>query len=215
MKDKVSQTAAAHKKGRDCMKKGNRLPRKLISCALAVALVCTPLTAAAQTVQTTAAEAGGRPGGGPGGPGGSSKKTVTEHMQIDESTLKLIPMDQIDTEKGTFTMDGAEAGDYAFFTYWAVASNQTSGDTSPTAYVINHFGLSGTEAILNFWEDHMLTDAVKAHFEKYGGDMFEDSLELSSADLPWCDGMAEYFQENHGYSLLESLPLLVARLDAL
>lgn len=166
------------------------------------------------STNTVAAGGGGWPGGGPGGPGGSSKKTVTEHMQIDESTLKVIPLDQIDTEKGTFTVDGAEAGDYAFFTYWAVASNQTSGDTSPTAYVINHFGLSGTEAILNFWEDHMLTDAVKAHFEKYGGDIFEDSLELSSADLPWCDGMAEYFQENHGYSLLESLPLLVGKLSS-
>jgi len=128
-------------------------------------------------------------------------------VQIDESTLTVL-----DVKDGAYTFEAAEAGTWVFFTYWAVPSNQTSGDTVPTAYVINHFGLSGTEAMLNFWEDSLLTPAIEEHFAKYGGAMFEDSLELNSAELPWCDGMAEYFQENYGYSLLQVLPLLGGQL---
>ena len=124
----------------------------------------------------------------------------------------MVDNKNIHLQDGTFTFTAPSEGEWVFYAYWAVGTGQTSGDTVPTAYVVNHLNKSGTQAIIDYWENNLLTDEMKEHYATYGGDLFEDSLELTAVDLPWCNEMAEYFQDNKGYNLIQYLPLLMGKL---
>lgn len=143
---------------------------------------------------------------------GGTTYSVVNDSNIDESTLTVVDNKNIHLQDGTFTFTAPSEGEWVFYAYWAVGTGQTSGDTVPTAYVVNHFNKSGTQAIIDYWENNLLTDEMKEHYATYGGDLFEDSLELTAVDLPWCNEMAEYFQDNKGYNLIQYLPLLMGKL---
>lgn len=130
---------------------------------------------------------------------------------IDETTLQVIDDAAIDLQNGTFSWTPGEQGEWTIFAYYSVATGQTSGDTSPTAYVIDHFSLEGTQAILDYWDNHMMTDEIREHFAQYGGNMFEDSLELTGVDLPWSTALESYFTQNLGYDIKQYLPLIMGQ----
>lgn len=145
-------------------------------------------------------------------PGPNSAVKSADEFGLYAHTLTLIPEENIDLTAGTFTFAPSMAGEWSFFAFWSVPTGQTSGSTSPTAYVVDHFSLAGTEAILNYWEQNMVTPELKTYWQQYGGDMFEDSLELTSCDIPWSSDMAAVFYENYGYDLRLRLPLVMSRL---
>lgn len=132
---------------------------------------------------------------------------------LESNTLQVIDSSSIDFENGTFTFDAPDTGEWTFFALYAVPTGGTSGDTSPTAYVIDHFSKAGTEAILNYWEDNMITDSLLNQWKTYGGDLFEDSLEVSFSNLPWSSQLLNYFESNKGYDITKYLPLLLSWLS--
>ena len=139
-------------------------------------------------------------------------QVAADEYGIYSDSLQVIDAEAVDTENGTFKFTPSEAGEWTFFAFYSVATGQTSGDTSPTAYVIDHFSRAGTDAMLNYWEENMLSDAQKTQWQEKGGDLFEDSLELTSCDIPWSVDLESYFKENKGYDIDKYLPLLVSQL---
>jgi len=145
--------------------------------------------------------------------GRGTEYSVINKAVIDESTLAVVPPENIDLDAGRFSFAAPSPGRWVVYAYWAVGTGQTSGDTVPVAYVVNHFNKSGTQAIIDYWENTLLTEEIAGHFERSGGNLFEDSLELEMNDLPWCNEMADYFKSNKGYDLVKVLPLLMGKLS--
>ena len=162
------------------------------------------LEAEEETETETEAAEDGRPPFG--------QQVEAKEYGIYSESLQVISEEDIDLENGTFIFSPSEAGEWTFFAFWSVPTGQTSGATSPTAYVIDHYSTEGTEAMLNYWEDTMLSDSLKEYWQENGGDLFEDSLELTSCDIPWSVSLEEYFKENMGYGIEEYLPLLMSQL---
>lgn len=84
------------------------------------------------------------------------------------------------------------------------------GGYTPTQpnYVVDHLSRGGVRIQADFWDEHILTDAVRANLDRIGrGAFFEDSLELGSAQK-WTWEFLEEFEERRGYDLTLLLPAL-------
>jgi hypothetical protein len=79
--------------------------------------------------------------------------------------------------------------------------------TVPPAYVVDHFGAAGGNAIVYWWEKDLLTAESRALFGAAGGTFFEDSLEFLT-ELHWTPGMLAEFSRRRGYPLTPYLPLV-------
>lgn len=75
-------------------------------------------------------------------------------------------------------------------------------------YVVDHLSKGGVDIQANFWDENILTDAVKANLDKVGGGaIFEDSLELGESQK-WTWNFLDQFEERRGYDATEVLPAL-------
>ena len=93
----------------------------------------------------------------------------------------------------------------SLISYWERGSGQKpegSAHTTPDSYVIDHFSQTGTKAITDYWDQHILTPEIRSLLKDAGGAFFEDSLELETDSALWTPGFAEAFQQQVGYSLL-------------
>jgi hypothetical protein len=103
-------------------------------------------------------------------------------------------------------------GDWHLIGYWQRGVGQTpeAGPHSvPPAYVVDHFSATGTKAVTDFWESHLLTRPVRRLIERAGGSLFEDSIELESDALLWTPAFLKEFARRRGYALLPFLPVVV------
>lgn len=87
-------------------------------------------------------------------------------------------------------------------------SPRNSPVTDPQSYVVDPFGPAGTQALIAYWEDSLLTPGVREGLAISGGAIFEDSLELKAAQY-WTGGLEEEFQRRRGYSVVPWLPILI------
>ncbi|NUU24897.1 MAG: alpha-L-rhamnosidase, partial [Streptomycetaceae bacterium] len=83
--------------------------------------------------------------------------------------------------------------------------------TAPLAYVIDHFSRAGTQAVIDFWERHLLTGEIRRLLRETGGALFEDSLEIETHATLWTPGFAAEFERRMGYSLVPYLPVVVEK----
>jgi hypothetical protein len=75
-------------------------------------------------------------------------------------------------------------------------------------YVVDHWNRGGVNIQTNFWDEHILTDAVQANLDRIGrGAIFEDSLELG-ASQKWTWNFLQEFRERRGYDPTALLPAL-------
>jgi hypothetical protein len=75
-------------------------------------------------------------------------------------------------------------------------------------YVVDHWSRGGVTIQTNFWDEHILTDAVKANLDRIGrGAIFEDSLELGTSQK-WAWNFLAEFQNRRGYDPTTLLPAL-------
>ena len=88
------------------------------------------------------------------------------------------------------------------FSFWS-----QSGGSS----MINHFTKEGTKAITDYWDQNILTDEIRAHLLANGGDLFEDSIEYTTNQIPWTEDILEQFQSKAGYDVTAYLPILINR----
>lgn len=118
-------------------------------------------------------------------------------------------------ENNTIQWTAPEDGDYMLFTYWLRGSEQRSQEgmnpsfalSDPIPYTVDHFSLEGTNAFIQYWEEHLLTPEIVELLKEVGGSFFEDSLELSG-DIQWTAQLGEYFEQHRGYDVTPYLPIL-------
>jgi alpha-L-rhamnosidase len=79
--------------------------------------------------------------------------------------------------------------------------------TGRPSRVVDHFGASGTDAIIRLWDTQLLTPEIRTLIRQAGGDVFEDSLHLQGFTL-WTDQLLSEFERRRGYSLRPFLPVL-------
>lgn len=86
---------------------------------------------------------------------------------------------------------------------------QRGGYTSTQPnYVVDHWSRRGVRIQTDFWDEHILTDVVQANLDRIGGGaIFEDSLELGSAQK-WTWGFLKEFQALRGYDSVKLLPAI-------
>lgn len=120
-------------------------------------------------------------------------------------------------EDFTWTLPGNEnPEDYLLFGFYMQGNGHAvSGTTAQTSYAIDHYSREATEEVTEYWENIILTDKIREHLETFGGDLFEDSLELKSNQIPWTKLMLEEFSSRNGYDLIRYLPVLIDRFPAI
>jgi hypothetical protein len=80
-------------------------------------------------------------------------------------------------------------------------------ETQPN-YVVDHWSRGGARIQGNFWDENILTDAVRHNIKRIGaGAVFEDSLELGSTQK-WTWNFLQDFQSLRGYDPATLLPAL-------
>jgi len=116
--------------------------------------------------------------------------------------------------------DTWEIGDTLLFAYYTRGTGQTlSGRSMPLfhlhlpmadkMYATDYYCTEGTDAIIDVWEKNILDDGeIRALMGKIDGAIFEDSIELSCATIPWTNRFAEEFKSFRGYDILPFLPIL-------
>lgn len=103
-------------------------------------------------------------------------------------------------------------GRYAVFVYWMRGTAQTGSPSVSTNYTINYVDSYGTDALVEYWGDNILTPEVAAMVRENGhGEIYMDSLELEApgaAGTLWGYGFKQEFQERRGYDITKYLPFL-------
>ncbi|KAL4925286.1 uncharacterized protein BDV17DRAFT_300448 [Aspergillus undulatus] len=72
-------------------------------------------------------------------------------------------------------------------------------DPAP-AYIVDHFSSAGVRATVSYWNEHILTDELRALLETSHGSLFEDSLELKLTQY-WTPNFLDEFRTRRGYDL--------------
>ncbi|WP_300266687.1 glycosyl hydrolase [Microbacterium sp.] len=146
--------------------------------------------------------------------------TVDPDSYIDLSTIVASSPEGWD-QKIDWT--APEDGPYRVFGIWTQGTYQTSDPSAELAYTTNYFDERGVEALKDFWEHHLLSDAELAakikegdvqlfmdslEIHPGGGSEFEGSVAQSDQFTFWAEDMAEQFEQRKGYDITPYLFLL-------
>ncbi|GAA0965142.1 glycosyl hydrolase [Actinocorallia libanotica] len=113
---------------------------------------------------------------------------------------------------GQITWTAPADGDWYLFAYWERGSGQqpeSGPHTAPESYVVDHFSAEGTRAVIDFWEESVLTRELRRLLKRNGGALFEDSFELETDALQWTPKIDEEFEKRRGYALWPVLPAIL------
>lgn len=104
----------------------------------------------------------------------------------------------------------AGTGRYILVAGWMHGTGQTIAlaHTATPSYMVDHFSSLGAKAIIEYWENKVLTPGLRQAFKASGGSVFFDSLELNRQDVEvrhWTDYFLSEFQQRRGYSLVPYL----------
>lgn len=105
-------------------------------------------------------------------------------------------------------------GDYIVFGFWQYGTSESAVPSVGTNYTINYFSKEGANALIDYWDDFVIDDEMKAMIEKNGDvSMYMDSLELRAAGENttgwlWCADFMDEFESRRGYDLTPYLPIL-------
>ncbi|KAK6837826.1 hypothetical protein RU639_001536 [Aspergillus parasiticus] len=87
-------------------------------------------------------------------------------------------------------------------------SNQTNAVVENGAYMVDHFSARGAETVIDFWKKYVLNENVKSLLAEVGNYAWEDSIEIES-NISWSKSLPGLFEQKHGYSLIQYLPLIM------
>ncbi|WP_141576562.1 glycosyl hydrolase [Actinomadura sp. WMMA1423] len=110
---------------------------------------------------------------------------------------------------GSVSWTAPADGEWLLLAYWWRGTGQASvagqAVSGRPAFVVDHFSTAGAKAATNYWDQHILTPAMRRLLN--GGNLFEDSLELDSGQH-WTADLPARFRVLRGYSLRDNLPVL-------
>ena len=78
--------------------------------------------------------------------------------------------DSVVEQDGVYTLDwtAPDDGEYAVFAYWMHGTCQTATPSVSTNYTINYMDSYGTEALIDYWEENILTEDLRETVENSG-----------------------------------------------
>lgn len=136
----------------------------------------------------------------------AAKYADAETKTLDYSSAVSIDLDEVAyPDKANSPTDAVIAftppddGEYVLFGWW----EYPSGKKAHGNYEIDHYGKTGTGALIDFWEDELIP--FYGDDWKNTGDLFSDSLEFET-HLDWTDDLLEGFEATNGYDLAPYLP---------
>jgi hypothetical protein len=101
---------------------------------------------------------------------------------------------------------------YELFTVWMHGTGQTASPSCAVNYTINYIDKYGTEALIDYWNEVVLTPALRKNILKNGRvQLYMDSLELttfSNGGQFWGYHFMDEFKARRGYDLAPQLPLI-------
>ncbi|GFF73256.1 probable beta-galactosidase A [Aspergillus lentulus] len=89
-----------------------------------------------------------------------------------------------------------------------LSSNLSSTVFDNGSYNVDHFSARGAETVIKFWEKYILNKYVKSLLTQVGNYAWEDSVEIKS-NISWTRSLPSVFEQMHGYSLINYLPLIM------
>ena len=114
--------------------------------------------------------------------------------------------------------DEIESGDWLLFAYYRRGTGQSiSGmgmmhlflPMNDGMYATNYYNAEGTNAIIDYWNEHLLNDPeLVALLKACKGDLFEDSIESFSMGAFWPSDLLEEFLQHRQYHLTPYLPFI-------
>lgn len=137
--------------------------------------------------------------------------TVAKYADKATKTLDHASAQALDLSSVTFpnpagsptqaTVDFAptEPGEYVLFGWW----EYPSGRKAHGNYEIDHYGKTGAQALIDYWEDNLIP--FYGDDWKNVGALFSDSLEFET-HLDWTEGLLDKFEAEYGYDLAAYLP---------
>ncbi|MBD7971212.1 glycosyl hydrolase [Paenibacillus gallinarum] len=137
--------------------------------------------------------------------------------QLD--SIQVLPFSEEDETVEWTALDDDE---WTLFAFWAQTSAQLND--AAQAPVIDHLSEEATKAVIDYWENSLLSDPyIRELYEKNGGDLFCDSLEVNATMLGgmydaepapvilWTPDLLIEFKKRRGYDLAPYLPALFIR----
>ena len=130
-----------------------------------------------------------------------------------ETVIDLMndPSATINQNAGVVKWTAPHEGDWSVFYLYrqSTGSMAKAGGT----YVIDHTSKEATQALIDCWENGFQKDPeLQALYEKNGGSIFADSLELGNQRMPesamWTDDFLQEFENRRGYDLTPYLPVI-------
>ncbi len=133
--------------------------------------------------------------------------------ELDAGTL-LDLTGSVRQEEGEYFLDwqAPQDGTYGLFCYWMHGTGQTASPSVSTNYTINYMDRYGVDALIDYWEEVVLTDELKETIRRNGrGEIYMDSLELltyGAGGIFWGYHLKEEFLKRKGYDITKYLPLV-------
>lgn len=146
--------------------------------------------------------------------------SVTESgfTNFDVDSMKDVTALAAQQQDGSWTIDytAPDDGEYTLFAFWQYGTSETYKPASTgAAYTINYLSKEGANALIEYWDEHVLDDSLKEMILENGDVQFYmDSLELSphgknTTGNLWCADYLEEFEARRGYDLTPYLPVLI------
>ncbi|KAL2843379.1 hypothetical protein BJY01DRAFT_264273 [Aspergillus pseudoustus] len=88
------------------------------------------------------------------------------------------------------------------------SSNRTDAVVENGAYIVDHYSVRGAETVIDFWDKYVLNENVRSLLAQVGNYAWEDSIEIES-NISWSKSLPSLFEAQHGYSLIQYLPLIM------
>lgn len=103
-------------------------------------------------------------------------------------------------------------GEWRLFAYWMHGTGQTASPSASVNYTVNYLDRDGVDAVISYWNDVVLTPALRAEVARNPrAQMYMDSLELSTygaGGMFWGFTVADEFRARRGYDIAPWLPFL-------
>lgn len=125
---------------------------------------------------------------------------------LDRSSARSLDLDAVtfpdpatNPTQATVGFTPSEPGEHVLFGWW----EYPSGKKAHGNYEIDHYGRTGAQVLIDFWEDNLIP--YYGLDWKNAGDLFSDSLEFET-HLDWTKGLLDGFEDENGYDLAAYLP---------
>lgn len=129
----------------------------------------------------------------------TADKTIDFNSRID--LTDQVVLDWENQANSTITFTAPDDGDWVLFSFFEQpATQKTNGD-----YVIDHIGLAGAQAAIDFWENNLIPE-IKDYLDVVDS-IFCDSLEYDVA-MEWTRGFEDIFYQQKGYDIRPYLPVI-------